>query len=303
MSVIFQSTIYDRSVESNYEVLMIADHHVFFVGGSKVNLKTGSIVNNGDGYIIVSKKSTNQEKKVKMEMKFPKQLLIIGGVRAKLIIVPSISGKIEAKVTGSKSAVNTIKFDQSEGRLTIGSIPAKNQTISVSVRKNVVSMAHGSSKITISQTVKGDEPPTLTLGVPVNTPIGIGNIDGPITIDDIQCPVELLLNSYHSAEIGRINSLALWVNGTGGATIDLVSGSVAAQLNSTGSVIIDHGDVSTLSVICTQVGSFTFKGLADSADLTTNGVGGITVKAVTKKPKIAQKSKYVGKITVENWPD
>lgn len=118
----------------------------------------------------------------------------------------------------------------------------------------------------------------MDIKVPEGIPISVIDVDGIVKIGDTEGTLHLTsCTSYHSF-IGKIKGCELESGGKGNISIERASGIVRARLNDHGSISIDGGDLTYLTVQNNSNGNFQFDGKTAQADLTNSGHGVILLK-------------------------
>lgn len=77
--------------------------------------------------------------------------------------------------------------------------------------------------------------------------------------------------------LGNLGNLSLEVNGVGHVTVDDVTGTLEAKLNSFGNLEISDGNVTSLKLVMNGAGNFTYNGYTSDAILELHGNGNVSI--------------------------
>ena len=271
-----------------------------FKDGSTYDMGTGKTCNCGKGTIEVKIPGEEREEEkdtVIGPRSFNSRELKISGLNAHVTIMPHSEKHTEVTISGSEKACRHISLSEKGETLTIrsdGKTGSSSQNIfSIGESTNIQQIVSGDTFMNIRQSISIDEEGTNTrivigscnekrthvdIKVPEGMAISVTNVDGMVKIGDTEGVLRFTSCTRYHSFIGKIKGCELESGGKGNISIKRVDGTVRAKLNDRGSISIDSGDLTYLTVQNNSYGNFQFDGKTVQTDLTNSGHGMILLK-------------------------
>ncbi len=271
-----------------------------FEDGSTYSVETGKTCNCGEGTIeikIPSEDNKEEKETVIGPKSFNSRELKVSDLSAHVTIMPHSKDQIEVTLSGSEKVCRNILLSEKENILTIRSScntrPSSQNIFSIGESMNIQQIVSGGAFMNIRQSISIDEEGAntrITIGscnekrtrvdikVPKEITISVTNVDGIVKIGDTEGTLHFASCTRYHSFIGKIKDCELESGGKGNISVERVSGIVRARLNNYGSISIDGGDLTYLTVQNNSYGNFQFDGKTAQTDLTNGGQGIILLK-------------------------
>ena len=301
------ATINGKQVFSDKRVMNIIGTRIEFMDGSWCDVSTGAVANRGAGFIDIGAGDSSDEKKVtKAPERFQTTSLDVRQVTADVTVEVHDGSDMEVSIVGPSDLVDDISTNARGGTLIIEGRPRRSsQGVSISTRggRTVVTGSviggvvmgggslmqssfgrFGSDTTIITSSGSQTAPVQVRVKVPRGSSVSISDIEGNANIGDTNGPLTLHLMGGGDVNAGSITNLSVTVQGSSDTRVARVNGAVSVQIQGSGDVDIDDGNMSSLNVSVQGSGDVTIGGSADTASLTVMGSGDIKVARVRQRP-------------------
>lgn len=307
-------TIDGKEVRSDKAVREVVTPIVYFEDGSWCNVQTGEVVNNGPGSIRIINPNQATEETTLGPTLYSANALEVRAVQADVEVVVNEGSGCEVTMTGPENELKAIKVTEQGGMLIIqgeragandvtiisggGSIRAgRISSGSVVVTGRGISIS-GGNVVSIGGS-RGANKVKITVTVPKGAAVELTDVDGKIAVGDTEGALRLTVSGEANVRVGRIGRLRARLSGASQMDIRHVTGDANIHVSGTGDITIDDGDINELNVGLSGMGSVTFGGTAQDADLSVSGMGNVHVATVVNRPHRSVSG--MGRITVGNW--
>ncbi len=302
------ATINGKNVYSDKRMTGIMNTKVTFDDGSWCDVATGEVVSKGAGYINMGAPTSAgvSEKSVYGPKAFSAHTLDISNINADVEVSVIDGNQMVVTIDGPKSEIDGINVNQSGGTLSIqgtgGESGMRGANVVIS---GSGSFSIGGGNISISgggvniSTGGGENETKLTVGVPKGSSVTVDEVNGNVTIGDIEGPLNASASTSNTVSAGKVKSAMLSVSS--GAEIDVkeVTDTLVASASSGAEITVEDGDVTNMVAKVSSGGEVKFSGTATDAQLNASSGGDIEVKHVRNRPQ--QKSSSGGNINIGNW--
>lgn len=314
-----------RAVYSDKPVESIVNTRVTFSDGSWCDTATGQIVNNGPGSISLDSPGGTSEKVTRgPDVYSGCQELDISGIAADVRVSVHDAPHMSVTMNGPEAELDAMNVTERDGTLLIGGdpLPAGSGSINVggmvinnrgarigrSINAGNVRIGSGGSSVVVtgggSVSIGGGSVGSnlseILVAVPRGTNLRIADVEGAISIGDVEGQLRLSLDGESLAEVGRVGKTRVNISGAGKALIQHIDGDANINISGAGKVRINGGESDDLSIDVSGAGKIHYGGVAQEADIDVSGAGKIHVNHVVNRPR--RRISGVATVTIGNWP-
>lgn len=297
------ATINGVQVHSDKRVTNIINTRVEFTDGSWCDVATGQVVNRGRGEINIGNAVSGKSGDIVTEgpKRYQASSLELDQLTANVAVETHLGVDMEVTITGPEDEVKAIRAYVHDRTLVIGGSTESGQggmTVvshggsthirggrGIVIRSgNFMSNVFGGGMTVISGGSSNESATKVTVKVPLGTPVSVSGGIGNTRLGDINGPLTVNVCADGDVEAGRMTDVNLHVQGSGDIRIAEVTGSAVAQIQGSGDITIEGGNITTLSASIMGSGDVTVDGVAQRASLSVMGSGDIRVARVLERP-------------------
>jgi len=300
------ATINGRPVYSDKRVSAVINTKVVFDDGSYADVQTGDVVNLGKGYITIGKPpmSAGAEDEKVLNKAFIGTTVEVIDVSANVSIQPYTGNEIRITAKGTESALEDLTISEDHGTVLIsgkgngGNVISMNGSVVIGGQRRGVSINSHSGRGGV--VISG--PTTLIqidIQVPERTAIKICGVQGKVNIGNVNGSLRAKVSGVGEMIAGSMTKVSAEVSGAGTITILSVKGDVSLNIQGSGNIHINGGQINNLGVKISGTGDINVNATAEEADFDVSGVGNIYVSQVVKRPY--KRVSGFGSIRVGNW--
>lgn len=298
------ATINGKSIYSDKQMKSIVDTSVTFTDGSRCDVRTGEVHNNGSGYINIGGSDSDSDagNAIEGSKRVNASALEVHGIAADVEVETHHESDIEYTISGRADQVKAIRAIVHGGTLVLEGDGAGASSSGITIRTgqgrivvsggsvvisngSVVSSIFGRSGVTTVETgsSSGESAVKVTVKVPVGAPVKTNQVLGNVIIGDTDGPLTASVQGSN-VSAGRVSSAQLTVQGSGDIRVKEVNGIVMAQVQGSGDIEVELGSMPSLTATVQGSGDIKVGGSATAASLTVMGSGDIRVEHVQQKP-------------------
>lgn len=239
------ATINGKDVYSDKGMTSIMNTKITFDDGSWCDVATSEVVNKGAGYINMGAPATalDTEKTVYGPKAFSARTLDISDIHADVEVSVIDGDQMVVTIDGPKSEVGGINVNQSGGTLTIqGKGSASSNRGANIVINGSSSIFSGGGGVNIS-TGGGVNETKVTVGVPKGSAVTIDEVNGNVTIGDIEGLLNASASTSNTVSAGKVTGAMLSASSGAEITIKEATGLFVASASSGAEITVKGGDV------------------------------------------------------------
>lgn len=265
------ATVNGTPVYSNKQVSSIVNGQITFTDGSWCDVTTGTVQNNGSGYINIGGHDAGStvEKTTHGPVRVSASSLQLKDLTADVQVDVHSAGHVEYTIVGPAGLVEAIQADVRGGTLVIaGSVGRGASSASVviggAVFGNGVVISNVFGRGSHSTVVFGGQsnPVTINVRVPKGAAVDVDHVQGNVVIGDTEGPLAAQVSSGN-VNTGQVTDARLSIQGSG-------------------DIVVSGGAISSLEAAVQGSGDIHVGGTVTTADLQVHGSGNIAVDHVLR---------------------
>lgn len=260
-------------IETNKDIARISGARVDFTDGSYCDVSTGTVVSKERGYIsMIGAGSSSEEMYYFNPVTFNEKSLSLSDLPCSVVITGSDEPGIVLSMYGPKNIAEKIRWRTERGALVIDT----NEHYSFPLLD-----ASKTPDLPNNPPASSSDEAILRILVPKSAAVFASTSSYPVQINGMEGDVNARVNGSTRVVIGSMKSGTLWLRGSGSIIVAKANGNIDANITGSGTITVDGGVVSDLTVQLTGSGKLVCIPDVSTAKLELTGSGKITAKNIT----------------------